>query len=337
MLASDADIDRLLCDLDIAAEPFALCELRGQCSLNLGRDAAATLHLVLAGNGQFRIAGAEPLPLRPGHLVLVPAGRSHWLESLDAPGASLPGCRPAGLCIARHLAEGSGAGGLAALCARVTVSLRGAGGLTTLLRRPLQVDCMADARLAGLGAALTAELSYPAPGGRAMIRALLLQGMIGLMRGDVAGGVPAMRWLPVLGDRRLWAALRAMLDAPGAPHTLESLAAEAGMGRSRLALRFRALTGQSPMDVLRELRLAEATWLLLHGDQPVERIASAVGFRSRSAFTRAFLRARGVAPSELRRGALREGWDKRRSSPSEPCHRVTSDRYSRYESAPKLS
>jgi len=185
-------------------------------------------------------------------------------------------------------------------------SLRGAGGLTALLQAPLRVDCAADPRLSGLAAALTAELSDPAPGGRALIRALLLQGVIGLMRGDGADGAPALRWLPVAGDRRLWAALRAMFDAPGAPHTLESLAAEAGMGRSRFALRFRAMTGQSPMRVLRELRLAEATWLLLHGDQPVERIARATGFRSRSAFTRAFLRARGLAPSDLRRGVERD-------------------------------
>lgn len=55
--------------------------------------------------------------------------------------------------------------------------------------------------------------------------------------------------------------------------------------------------------MLRGLRLAEATRLLLHSDQPVERIAATVGFRSRSAFTRAFLRSRGVAPSDMRRGA----------------------------------
>ena len=43
--------DRVLTELDIEADSFAICALEGACSLGLGRAPGATLHYVLAEAG----------------------------------------------------------------------------------------------------------------------------------------------------------------------------------------------------------------------------------------------------------------------------------------------
>ena len=104
------------------------------------------------------------------------------------------------------------------------------------------------------------------------------------LRVRLEAGDPAVTWLAALADPGLWRGLRAMLEDPGRPHTLESLAEAAGMSRSRFAARFQAAYGQGAMTLLRDLRLARA-----------------VGFQSRSAFTRAFRHWSGESPARWRR------------------------------------
>ncbi len=129
---------------------------------------------------------------------------------------------------------------------------------------------------------------------------LLLERMIHLLRSRIAAGDGAMDWMMVLGDSSLWQALEAMLDRPGEAHTVEALAAIAGMGRSTFARRFTEVYGRGPMVLLRHLRIRMAASLLAASDLPVKRIAQLTGFRCRSAFSRAFTDAIRLAPREFR-------------------------------------
>jgi hypothetical protein len=53
-------------DMEISADPFALCELHGRCSLGLGSLPSATLHYVLAGQGELVCHGRPcPTAIRP--------------------------------------------------------------------------------------------------------------------------------------------------------------------------------------------------------------------------------------------------------------------------------
>ncbi|PWE33314.1 AraC family transcriptional regulator [Maritimibacter sp. 55A14] len=300
------DSPDLLDRLEIVADPFALCELRGACSLGLGRDGGATVHYVLSGSGRFLFGRGESLPIRAGSLVLVPAGLAHSLRNTGDTGpARPPACAPAELRLAHHIA-GAGAAGpdrMVAICAHATVSLRGTYGIVDLLRAPIHSNADEAPGLAAGVEALLAELADPAPGSRAMIRALLLQCVIRLFRARLRAGDPVMRWMPLLADSRLRPALDALLADPGAPHGIESLAARAGMSRSSFAARFAALHGTGPMEFLRALRLARAASLLIAGSEPVDRVAQRVGFASRSAFTRAFTAHHGVSPAAMRRAA----------------------------------
>ncbi|MFU8835216.1 MAG: AraC family transcriptional regulator [Roseovarius sp.] len=296
--------DRILDALEISADPFAICALEGACSMGLGRNPRATLHYVLGGQGVLSVQGMAPLELQPGRLVLVPASRSHSLNNRGGGQVGLPACRPVGLDLEAHLARGEGAGVMVVLCSTISLGLRGTHGLIDLLRAPLSLDVTASPVAAQAMAALVAEMGSARPGQGAMVRALLLQCLIEMLRTRLEVGDPGVTWLAALADPGLWRGLRAMLDEPGSPHTLESLAGAAGMSRSRFAARFQAAYGQGAMTLLRDLRLARAAQMLTERRAPVDQVARAVGFQSRSAFSRAFVAMWGEAPRAFRaRGA----------------------------------
>jgi len=292
--------DRILSELDIEAEPFALCALEGACSLGMGRAPGATLHYVLGGQGRLSLQGLAPIELQPGRLVLVPASLHHSLHNHGLGQIGLPACKPAGLDLEEHVARGEGSGNMVVLCSSIRLGLRETHGVVDLLRTPLTLDLGRSPRAQQAMAAVVGEVTQHRAGGRAMIRVLLLQCMIEMLRQRLEAGDPAVLWLGALADPGLWRALKAMLKDPGAPHTLESLAEAAGMSRSRFAERFQVAYGQAPMGFLRALRLARAAQLLSDGQEPVKRVAQRVGFASRSAFTRAFTETWGQSPRAFR-------------------------------------
>ncbi len=292
--------------LDINATPFALCELQGKCDLGLARRSSATLHYLLAGRGEIVIRGHPSLPVGRGSLVLVPATLSHTLRSFGDNGNPVPDCHPAELDLDRHLAGQDKEGPtdrLLAICSQVNVGFRGVGDLIDLVREPLVEQTGADAAMGQAVDQLLRELSSPRLGSRAMIRALLLQNIIQLLRNRLEAGDPALGWMIALTDQKLWMALRLMLDQPEDALSVDSLAASAGLSRSAFSKRFSDAYGGGPMDLLRNIRIRRAASLLADSDLPVKRVAQLAGFKSRSAFTRTFESIVGMAPGAYRKSA----------------------------------
>ena len=296
-------------EMEILADPFALCELQGQCSLGLGSQLDATLHYILAGSGELVFPGKPAIQIERGTLVLVPTVQPHTLRSFGKSGHPLPDCHPAELDLASHLlnepgsagAPGSGGDGkLLAICSHVSIGLRGTNGLIDLIREPIVEALSGDDPMTGPIDLLLLELSAPTLGSKAMIRAALLQCIIHLMRRRLQAQDQALSWMAALVDERLWKALQNMLEAPGDPHTVESLANTAAISRSTFAARFSAAYGRGPMELLRELRMHRAASFLCQSDIPVKRIAELVGFHSRSAFSRTFSGTIGMSPSQYR-------------------------------------
>jgi len=77
---------------------------------------------------------------------------------------------------------------------------------------------------------------------------------------------------------------------------IEALCEAAGMSRASLHRHFVALTGLSPIQYHKQLRLQEARHLLLAGDRTASDVAYAVGYESASQFSREYLRQFGAPP-----------------------------------------
>lgn len=83
------------------------------------------------------------------------------------------------------------------------------------------------------------------------------------------------------------------------PQRLPDLAREAGMGQSAFHQHFKALTGTTPLQFQKDVRLSEALRLLEAGTQSVTQIGYAVGYESPAQFSREFSRRFGRPPQQV--------------------------------------
>jgi AraC-like DNA-binding protein len=80
------------------------------------------------------------------------------------------------------------------------------------------------------------------------------------------------------------------------PLRIEALAAHVGMSTSSFHRHFKAVTGMSPLQYQKQVRLQEARRRLLADPGDVASVAFAVGYESASQFTREYARAFGMPP-----------------------------------------
>lgn len=81
---------------------------------------------------------------------------------------------------------------------------------------------------------------------------------------------------------------------------IDGLARMAGMSRSQLFRKIKALTGQSPSMFIRTIRLQHARKMLEATDMNVSEVAYATGFSSPSYFSDAFAETFGIRPSQVK-------------------------------------
>ncbi len=155
-------------------------------------------------------------------------------------------------------------------------------------------------RLQRLIAAIGDEMTGHRPGGRAtanvLASALLMMIVrIHLDRERAVGGL-----LHILGHPRAARAVQAMLISPAHAWTLDELAQRASASRASLVRMFQKTVRMAPLEFLAELRLGLARRKLADTSLPLVEIAAGIGYRSESAFSRAFRRRFGMTPGKAR-------------------------------------
>ncbi|OQS12694.1 AraC family transcriptional regulator [Nocardia donostiensis] len=118
-----------------------------------------------------------------------------------------------------------------------------------------------------------------------------------------ARGCAPKRWLLRVNEPGIARAVAAMHADPGQDWTVEALARVALASRSGFAARFQVATGLTPGRYLTKLRIERAQRFLAEQEISVGALARQLGYRSETAFGRAFRRYTGRTPSEWRRAA----------------------------------
>lgn len=103
---------------------------------------------------------------------------------------------------------------------------------------------------------------------------------------------------------RLLPVLRLLRERFADPWTVDEIAAMAQLSRASLHRQFMRLTGVSPIEYVRRLRLDDAAWRLLNMPDSVARISSAVGYANQFHFSREFSRRFGAPPSVYRQARV---------------------------------
>jgi AraC-like DNA-binding protein len=127
-----------------------------------------------------------------------------------------------------------------------------------------------------------------------VVSASIVRGWAECGCGDATGWVEALR------DPRLSRVIGALHRDPGRNWTVAELAAEMGSSRSVFAERFLAVTGQTPLHYVTELRMRLAADWIGRDRMPIDAAAERLGYGSQAAFSRAFKRVTGQSPGAMR-------------------------------------
>lgn len=108
-------------------------------------------------------------------------------------------------------------------------------------------------------------------------------------------------WLGGLSDQHIGRAIALMHSQVGKAWTLSGLSSAIGMSRAVFVERFTRLVGEPPNTYLRRVRMHRAATRLEESNDPIIKIAAAVGYQSESSFNKAFSKEMGIAPARYRR------------------------------------
>ena len=124
--------------------------------------------------------------------------------------------------------------------------------------------------------------------------------LIFFMLRHLAARDPQAHGLLVLArDPAMAGLLQAILAEPALPWSLQDMADRLHMSKATFHRRFTLHSGTTPAQLLQALRMRAARRLLEQG-AGIQEAAERVGYQSQAAFSRAFQRAEGMAPSACR-------------------------------------
>ena len=163
-----------------------------------------------------------------------------------------------------------------------------------------------DQRLDGLLTEFVSELANEEPGKDIVMRALVEQTLVHILRNYSTPRLSDELELSRVGlvDRRIRRSVELMHTQLDQELTLKQLAAASYLSPFHFARLFKKLTGASPHNYLAGIRATRAQLLLAETDLSVTEIGTRVGYLSGSHFTKAFRLATGATPREFRKGLV---------------------------------
>jgi AraC family transcriptional regulator, activator of mtrCDE len=295
-----ATLEDLLTNVEVKLGAFAVCEIGADWRLRVGPMQSMICHFVARGHG-FLEFGGKRVPIGRGAIVIVPPETP---KSICGPAPVTREVSATDSC-SEH-SEGmltfratSARPALVIGCASITAHCGSSFGLLDGLAEPVVLSVEDNQLFAASFDALLEELTKPDIGSMIIAECLMKQALVLLLREQLKLGNGSPLLAP-LGDHRLLRAASMMLRNPGAHHTTESLAEAAGMSRSSFMARFVQEHGRTPGEFLQGVRMQSAARLLRTSEMPVKCLAAAVGYASRSQFSRAFKQTFGMDPTSYR-------------------------------------
>jgi AraC-like DNA-binding protein len=305
--ASRSDLGILMAMLEVDVITLTECLISRNWQLSFPASETAGIHYSLEGIGQMCVGTGPAIPLTQHTLVITPPRQPFRIDAATGHGAA----SRAGVLEARwksdgvsgtvkRISAGSSDPEVTMICGYFHASYGSSIDLFATLASPLVEQFDATDQLGCRLEAALAELVDQQVGMQAMATALLKQVLITVLRRSLSSGDLRLEQFSILSDPQIRRAFGRMAANPGALHTVTTLSETAGLSRSAFMARFAGAVGCSPMVALRQLRMRQASNLLTANVLSVEQIAHAVGYASRSSFSRAFRHVFGNDPAEYR-------------------------------------
>jgi len=304
---SDADgVSQLLFRLSVTSTVFCLSEMSAPWGFEVAARRSPAFHLLTAGSAWLEVDGQPgPFRLLAGDLVILPRGQAHvvrdsresrvlWLDRILADTPPIHG----------RLHHGGGGDRTELLCGGFDIDQLTARPVLEAVPAVIHLrghEGRAPEWLSGLVRMIALEMASTGPGSEAVVSrladALLAQALRRCLL--EAGGAPGTA--DPVSDPQVARALRLIRERPDHAWSVPELASAVGMSRSAFADRFRAATGETPMQNLTRYRLTRAAEYLRTTSAGIREIARLTGYESEVSVSKAFRRYFGVSPGAYRR------------------------------------
>jgi AraC-like DNA-binding protein len=298
-------LSEILQDLRLAKASYGRSELTAPWGIEIPFKEGVRFHFVAEGECWMLTDCAEPLHLDVGDVVLLPHGTAHTIA--DKPfrrALPLTEVGPELVGNATYSLK-TGGGGARSLVVCCTIGFEGptAHPLVQLLPKVIHVR-RADVRDPSLPTLLdmmAAEVLQSRIGSATIMARLADIVMTRIIRAWVETRTSELTgWLAAIKDPQIGAALAAIHRRPAHSWSVDTLAAVAGVSRSKFSDRFNQLLGTSPARYLLQWRMTLAAAWLKNEYMTVSQAAAEVGYESEASFSRAFKRFMGVSPGAIR-------------------------------------
>lgn len=269
-----------------------------------------SFHVVTAGSCWLISDGLPKLQLREGDVALVQLGREHMLSaSPDRAVAPRVDQVPQKYLSANYSTVDVGCDGSSTrlLCGMVSFDAPDVHNLVRALPPVVAASGMNlnnDSSVGKLVGLLADELSEDRLGGEAVAVRLADIIVVQIIRQwlyEESAFEPGL--IAGLADPAIGRALHAIHDEPEKPWTIADMANIAAMSRTSFIEKFRGVVGVAPATYLTNWRMEVAKTRLIETSDPIALIGSSVSYSSESAFSKAFARHVGTAPSAFRQAA----------------------------------
>ncbi|MBN8944888.1 MAG: AraC family transcriptional regulator [Rhizobiales bacterium] len=304
-VTSGDPLNDMLRGLRLDGVDYWRCKLSAPWGFSFPAQQAARFHFVAEQGCWLRQPDGEWVALSVGDAVLLPRGAAHALASApDVPTETFGQQRCTPICGDIFDFRSGGDGASAVLfCCSLHFNL---DGLHPLLR--MMPDVMRATELIArepavlhLLEAMGCEVAMERVGAAGIAARMADVLAATIIRSWVEGGCgSANGWIAAVRNPDVGRVLAAIHLNPDRDWTVAALAGIMGASRSSFADRFAAIVGETPARYVAQVRMHQARQWIQRDRARISDVARRLGYDSEAAFSRAFKRVIGTAPSHLR-------------------------------------
>lgn len=251
-----------------------------------------SFHLISHGESQLILRGAEPQILHAGDLVIFMQAVEHQLLPIETENA------PKTVCSYRNglLENATGV-----LCGEFYYENNQSENLMDSLPPVLVIkqSPQTKAWVEPLISLILLENKHYDLGSDLILKQFTESLIINAIRTYINQGDFEIGILKLMADKKLSKALQAIQNEPQTHWTLEKLAQLCAMSRTAFATQFKQVSGWTAMEYLHWWRMQKAYSMLKVGKTMID-VSESVGYRSESAFSKAFKKHFDLNPGEVR-------------------------------------
>jgi AraC family transcriptional regulator, alkane utilization regulator len=302
-------LSQLLLRLTVSSTVYCLSQMSSPWGFKVAARPRPAFHLLTSGSAWLEVEGQpDPIRLSAGDLVILPRGEAHVVrDSRKSPVMWLDRILESTPPVNGHLNHGGGGELSELLCGGFAVEQLTGKPLLEALPTVVHLrgsEGRAPEWLVGLIRMIATEMASSGPGSEAVVTRLTDALLAQALRQCLIDLDNALGRSTAVSDPQIARALRLIRDHPDQAWTVPKMAAAVSLSRSAFAERFRAATGETPMQSLTRYRMSRAAEYLRATKAGVREIARLTGYDSEVSVTKAFRRQFGVSPGVYRKSNM---------------------------------